>query len=231
MKIIAFILLLSVSFCYGQKSYKFDTLLEYECRFKNLKSDSTVTQYLYTNSKNNSFSLLVRDYDSLHYSIEFLAYDKYHSTVKVIKDKLFTSAEIDILDCSTIHKTSNNYKFRVKEYDFFNLKDTLINNRLSKNYKLQYLKSKKRKKRKQIGTALYIIKDSTEFHLPILLAHATAYEEWKKERNIPNGIYQEYIFYDYNETITNHYKLKDNKKTNVTLNIVEPCPLTIKVLR
>ncbi|MGB1211356.1 MAG: hypothetical protein ACPG41_08015 [Lacinutrix venerupis] len=228
MKYITLALLLSFSFCFAQKTYEFDTLLEYECRFNTTKSDTTVTQYLYTNSKDNSYYISVRDYDSLHYSLNFYAYNKYHSQVKVIKSKLFKSAEIDILDCETIHNSSSKYKFRTKEYDFVNLKDTLVNNTLNKTYKLSYLKSKKKKKRRKIGTIQYIIKPNTEYHLPVLY-HITAYNEWDKERNIPNGIFKEYIFYNYNDEITNHYKLKEIKHTAVKLNVTKPCPPTMTI--
>lgn len=175
MKTIIVAFLCSMSFCFAQKSFHFDTLLEYECKFTTSESDVITTQHVFTNSKNNSYYILVKDLDSLHYSLEFLAYDKYYSKVKVKKNKLFTSSKIDILNCETINKMSNNFKYRVRQYDFINLKDTIINNRLSKNYKLQYLKSKRKKEKKKIGTAHYIIKDSTDFHLPILFNHATAY--------------------------------------------------------
>ncbi|WP_299386229.1 hypothetical protein [uncultured Lacinutrix sp.] len=225
MKIFTLAVLLNITFCFAQKSYVFDTLLEYDCKSITPIKDSTFTKYLYTNSKNNSYYITIKNLDSLNYSLEFVDTDKHYSKVKVLKNKLFKSAEIDILDCKDVANVYNQYKNRIKDYKFINLQDTLINNILLKNYKLTYVKSKKKKTRKKIGAIQYIIKEDTEFHSPILL-HPTAYNEWKKEKNIPNGIYEEFLFYDFNNNLTSHYKLKKIKRVKLKLNTAKPCPKT-----
>ena len=228
MRITAFVLFMSFSFSFGQKSYEFDTLLEYECRFNTSKSDTLVTQYIYTNSKDNSYYITVRGHDKLNYSLEFADIDNYHSVVKVLRSQLFNSNLISIDNCKNVHKMTNRYKSKIRNYAFTIQSDTIISSKTYKSYTLKYLKSKRKKKKNKIGTNHYIIKNNTEYHLPIL-THPLTYNEWKKENNIPNGIYKEYFFYNHNDKITNHHKLKKIKQVAVKLNLVKPCPLIITV--
>lgn len=224
------LILLKISLAFTQKSYEFDTLLKYECRFNTNISDTTTTQYIYTNSKDNSYSILVREDNSLYYSISFIDFKNYSSKVPVLKSELFNATEINITNCRDVFNFTNKYKYKTKHYDFINLKDTLINNEILPAYKLVYLKGEKRKRRRKVGSSKYIIKKNTQYHLPIL-RYSTAFNEWNLEKNIPNGIYQEFIIKNYNGKIVNHYKLQEITKINLTLNVVEPCPMTITIRR
>ena len=67
----------------------------------------------------------------------------------------------------------------------------------------------KRTKKGKLGTEVYIVDKETQFHLPIL-NFSTAYEEWKTERDLPNGIFYEKYFIDY-------YGLLDSKETLINI--------------
>lgn len=232
MRIINILFILNIYICFGQKAYKFDTLLEYESYFYDveLKKDTITKQFLLTNSKDNNYYILVKEDNNLNYYLKFIHYDKYASKVYVSKNDFFKASEINIDDCNTVFKYENKFKFKVKNYAFVNKSDTIINNKALKTYTLNYLLSRKKKVKKNIGTATYIIKNNTEYHLPILKP-AIAFNEWNKERNIPNGIYQEYILRNYDDIITKHETLISTKKVSLTLNLIEPCPTKVIIER
>jgi hypothetical protein len=123
-----------------------------------------------------------------------------------------------------VHRYENSYKFRVKEYDFFNQKDTIINNKSFSRYKLSSIKPKKIEKNK-LGTEYYIIDKLSNFHLPIL-KFSTAYEEWKKNKNIPYGIFFEKYFIDYYGFLDSREKLVNYWKINKKIVIQKECDYT-----
>lgn len=201
------------------KQYSFDYLIEYTKYYTDSASNETV--YLLTNSMDNSYFVEVKSLDSLYFELEFIAQDNIWTTTKVTKKNFFKAEHIKF-NCNSDLSYKNHFKFRAKEYEFEILPDTLLNNRTLKNYKLKYIGKRKRKKSFPIGTNLYIIKDSTEFHLPIL-THSTAFEEWKEERNIPNGIFMEKIFYDFRDEINYKYILYDYYQISKSIIIPENC--------
>lgn len=206
--------------CFGQKRYSFDYLVEYE--FTSYK-DSTSNEPVYymTNSEDNSYFVKLKNVDSLSFELEFVDQDQIWSTTELKKENFFRAESI-ILDCSYDIGYKNNFKFRVKEYKFDRLTDTLMNDLKLKKYKLTYTGKRKKKKSFPIGTNLYIVEDSTNFHLPIL-THSTAFEEWKQERNIPNGIFKEKIFYDFENEMEYKFILKGYYPIDKKIIIPENC--------
>lgn len=95
-------------------------------------------------------------------------------------------------------------------------------------YETKYLKGEKKRLKNKSGKAIFIIKNNTKYHLPIL-NHRTLYERWKLFKNIPNGIYKEYIFINHLGEKINHFKLKDVQKTNYTINTEKPCQQTMTI--
>ena len=213
------------STCFGQKKYHFDYLLEYEFK-SSVDSSFNKTLYYITNSRDNSYFAKIRSIDTLSFGLVFHVQDLLLADVKLKKYDFFNLETLTI-NCESNYLMENIFKFRVKEYEFNILTDTLIDNKYLSQYKLEYTGKRKRKKSRPIGTNHYIIKDSTQFHLPIL-THSTAFEEWKKERNIPNGIFQEKIFYDYKSEISYKYILKEYQRINKTIIIPEECLEEIK---
>ena len=178
-----FLLLLFFCSTHGQKKYTFDYAIQYN--FQVNDSSKVQTQLFLTNSKDNSYLLKVSEKDSLNFTLYFQDQNGITSTTYLSK-KEFASAKTITLKCEFVSHFSNPFKYQTENYDFINQKDTLINTVYHSNYILKSNKPKK-EKRKKFATLHFIIEGNTGFHLPIL-TFSTAYEEWKKERNIPNGI-------------------------------------------
>ena len=180
------IVILFLLFCtstFGQKKYSFDYMLEYE--YQTTDTSKVEIQYFLTNSKDNSYCLYIQEKDSLNLKLIFIDYNGTKSTAHL--DKIsFAKAESVSLDCKIISKFDNRFKGQTKNYDYNIEKDTLIDG----SYYHQYiLKSNnpKRESRKQTGSKVFVVEKNTSFHLPVF-DHETSYEEWKLERNIPNGV-------------------------------------------
>ncbi len=124
--------------------------------------------------------------------------------------KDFDGSEILNLQCEFVRNYTNSNKYQIKNYEFINLKDTIIEGKIYGRYKLTPT-DLKRAKRKKIGTQFYII-DKTEDFVPIL-NHPTAYEKFLINKNIPNGLlYQIYFVTSrgeltYKTTLINKYKI------------------------
>ncbi len=225
MKLLLITFLLFSTYCFSQKQYEFDYLIEYEytvykdtLKIKNhplREKIKTTKKYYLTNSKKNNYTARMSEVDSLNYRIVFLDQNEIHSNVTVLKSD-FIKAEFINIECKYISEYVNRhsispYKYQTKNYDFFKLNDTLINGETYSKYKFGSNKPK-RAKRKGLATLYYIIKNGTEFHSPIL-TFPTAYEEWKVKRNIPNGIYiEKYLLDSYGqlnskETLVNYWKI------------------------
>jgi len=176
--------------CSAQKKYSFDYYIEYEKTWSNLKKDSVKQQIVYlTNSKNNNYFAKIKAIDNLNLLITLRVHDKLYAKKKIKKSE-FVKSKIINFSYSNRHKNINRHKSATKRYDFFSLKDTLYNNKQCDVYILKSLLKQKKRIRKGAGNNIYYVDRSTKFHLPILI-HPTAYEEWKLEKNIPNGIYLE----------------------------------------
>ena len=105
--------------------------------------------------------------------------------------KPFFKAETINNNCDNVHKYSpENPK---KNFDFKNLKDTIINDTTYYHYELRCNKSLKYQKRRKILACNYIINKNQSLILPYL-NNSTSYEKWKVSRNIPNG-FPKMIYY------------------------------------
>lgn len=221
MKTFIITFLFFTSICFSQKQYKFDYLIEYELTYykdsikiKNRpfrKVDKKIKKYYLTNSKNNDYLTIITEKDNLNYRMIFIDNNGIYSNVIILKSD-FNKAEFINLDCKYVNRYQNAYKYQIKNYDFFDLTDTLINDKSFIRYKMSSIKPKK-VERKKLGTEFYIIDKFTDFHLPIL-NFSTAYEEWKNNKTIPNGIFNEKYFIDYYgnldwiEKIVNHCEIE-----------------------
>ncbi|PNW26403.1 hypothetical protein [Formosa algae] len=204
MKLLLATFLLFSIHCFSQKQYEFDYLIEYEqtlykdsIKIKNQpfrEKDKTTKKYYLTNSKNNNYRAVITELDSLYYKMIFKDENGIYSNVTFLKSDLNTAEFINI-DCKYVTRYKNPFKHQTKNYDFFKLTDTVINGKTFSKYKLESIKPRK-VKRKKLGTKFYIIDKETSFHLPVL-DFSTAYEEWKTEGNLANGIFIEKYFIDY----------------------------------
>lgn len=230
MKVIIILFFLFTTICFSQKQYNFDTLIEYDVTFykdsiknKNIPTiqiEKKSKKYYLTNSKNNDYLAIVKEKDSLNYSLIFVDNNGIYSKVIILKSDL-NKAEFVNLDCEHVFRLQNPYKYQTKNYDFFLLADTIINDESYIRYKFSSIKPK-RVKRKKIGTDFFIIEKSTDFHLP-LLSFSTAYEEWKSNKTIPNGIFKEKYFIDYYGKLKSREKLVMRWEVDKKIILQEEC--------
>lgn len=231
--IIAFILI--STYCFSQKQYEFDYLIEYKMtiykdsiKIKNRKfrkEDKTIKKYYLTNSKKNNYNAVITEQDSLYYKMIFKDENGIYANVIILKSDL-NKAEFINIDCKSIFRYQNPYKYQIKNYDFFKLNDTVIGAKNFSMFKLESIKPR-RVKRKKLGIKFYIIDKETSFHLPIL-DFSTAYEEWKKERSLPNGIFKQKYFIDYYGKLSSKEKLINYWKTDKKIVINNDCDYTKK---
>jgi hypothetical protein len=125
--------------------------------------------------------------DSLNYRMLFWHHDKIHSDV-IINKKELSKSELINLKCNNIRFYKNLYKEVAKQYDYIYTRDTIVNKKKYSAYKFK--SNLKLRKRKNIGTNIYIIDEYSSFHLPILI-HPTEFEKWINIKSIPSGIYIE----------------------------------------
>lgn len=182
---IIFFLLFSIA-GFSQRTYTFDYSLKYE---RVTKADTIPQEvFYYINSKQNSYRLMVREMDSLQYELSFVdengLYFRVSAKKKDFKQALFLNAS-----CDYVTAYYNPYKSVVKNYDFYKLKDTIIDDKKLAHYvyKAVSLKKEKREKWQRLN---YII-DTSYSEMKPLLPYATAYEEWKINHFLPNGIMKE----------------------------------------
>jgi len=204
----------------AQSSYSFDNFITYKFKSYTGSLDNKTLYYM-TNSRDNSYYVKIEHIDSLNLELEFVVQDKLW-TKQQLKKEDFSKAENINLICDGSLIFENDFKYKTKDYAYKNLNDTLLDSIKLISYKLEYTGKRQRKKSFPVGSNHYIIKDSTQFHLP-LLTHATEFEEWKKERNIPNGIFKEKIFYDYKDRLKYKYILQNIHQINKSLIVPDNC--------
>lgn len=230
MKLLLTTFLLIPIICFSQKQYEFDYLIEYEttffkdcCEIENPaynEKNKTLTTYYLTNSKKNNYTAVITELDSLNFKMIFKDEDGIYSNIKVLKSDL-NKAEFINIKCESIKRRINPFKYKTEYYSFFKLDDTLLNGKSYSKFKLEAI-NPKRARRQKIGTEFYIIDKETSFHLP-LLNFSTAYEEWKKERSLPNGLFIEKYFINYKGDLITNEKLINYLKIDKKIVINDDC--------
>jgi len=218
-------LTLSTLFCFSQKQFEFDYLIEYKLTFyKDSITEKSISRYYLTNSKKNNYLAVVTNLDSLNYQMHFKDENGLSFNVNFLKSDL-NKAEFINVDCEYVRNYRNPFKIRIKEYEFFNLNDTLIDRTEYSRYKLTSIKPKKRK-RKKLATEFYIVQNNTTFHLPIFY-FPTAYEEWKSKKNVPNGIFKERLLFGFDGNLSVKEELIRYHHINKTIIIDRKCDYTL----
>ncbi|WP_053989916.1 hypothetical protein [Mangrovimonas sp. TPBH4] len=218
------LLTLSTLFCFSQKQYEFDYLIEYKLTFyKDSLTEKTISRYYFTNSKKNNYLAVITNLDSLNYQMDFKDQNGLSFNVNFLKSDL-NKAEFINVDCDYVRGYNYPFKTLIKEYDFFNLNDTIIDGTEYSRYKLTSIKPKKRK-RKKLGTEIYIIDKNTKFHLPIFY-FPTAYEKWKNKKNVPFGIFKERLLYDFYGNLSVREEMVGYHNISKTIIIDENCDYT-----
>ncbi|WP_264559777.1 hypothetical protein [Flavobacterium sp. N2270] len=209
---------------YSQKNYHFDTVLEYDIKQFTFNNKKDTIDYFLINSKNNSYVLHVNN-DSL--ITKFLFIDQNgNSVIGELNSKDFFKAETINNDCNIVRPFTNPYKKQVENYYYVNLKDTVINTKSYFHYAIKSNKSISYIKRKNIKTYHYIVEKDNSNFLPFLLS-STSYEEWKKEKNIPNGVAYIIYFEDIEGNITTKMTLKNHISIDKYFTIPKNCDYSI----
>jgi hypothetical protein len=218
----SFVLVIQTSF--SQMKFPLDYALEFEIMNFTDKNRKIPNHYYFYNSSNNSYLMNLKEKDSLNFEIYFSDREKLYLISKMNKADFFIAETIEN-PCGSVRKYHNPFKYQVDNYEFVNLNDTLINAKSYYHYCIRSNRSLKYQKRKKIAAIHYIVdKNSPEFQ-PFLIEQ-TCYEEWKKERNIPNG--SPFIIYHVNVkgAITFKMQLKSLVKINKYLAVSEECDYT-----
>ncbi len=215
MKRIYFLALFFLSpFFYGQNTFSFDYLIEYE---NITHGDSIVkTLYLLTNSKDNSYyvSLTSENVDTF----DFYFNHEYFRSFSLTDKKPFFKAETIKLPCESVHLQKD--RINLKRYDFRVYPDTLIEGKYYKNYSMQYRKASEEKRYKN-GKSYYIVENGTEFHKPLKVFSA-AFDVFLTSEIFPNGIAKE-IYNTGKNGLRFRFKLVSYSKVNKTITI-HNCP-------
>jgi hypothetical protein len=173
------------SLSFSQKQYHFDYALIYDNPIS-VENETKSNLYL-INSKDNSFRTLVSfEKDSINVSLRLIDYDGLFVNSNVKKEK-FYEAETLSNECNSVHRFSNKYKYKIKEYNFIKHQDTIINDTVYYHYSMKCNKSLSYQKRNKIVTSHYIIDKNSEQFKPFLY-HTTVYNKWVETLELPNGI-------------------------------------------
>ena len=144
--------------------------------------------------------------------------------------KDFYNAETISNNCEQTLKYISLGKEKTADYSFFNLKDTIIADTVHYHYVLKSNKSLKYQKRKKIVSAHFIVdKFSPDFD-PFLY-QSVMYEEWKINKNIPNGCPKLIYFINYDGTTDSKLRLVKAVKIDKYLTIPDECDYTRDELR
>ncbi|HEY0045674.1 MAG TPA: hypothetical protein VGB44_03085 [Flavobacterium sp.] len=175
-------LCLHSAFGFGQRTYEFDYILEYQHRHED--TGELHTYFYLTNSLDNSYILSIHDLPNNVYSLRFTHLDGSHGSATISKSDFF-KAESMTMNCDNFHHHKNDETWR-NQYKIDNPGDTIINAISHKRYCYKPANPKK-EKRRRLSTTTFIIEPGTEFHLPIL-HNVRAFNEWKAGAPIPSGI-------------------------------------------
>lgn len=203
------------SFFYGQATYSFDYLIEYE--YKRNTNTPSETVFLLTNSEDNSCHIIAHENNSATLDIYFRDVKGLYSSSVVNRKGFFIAENID-LPCQSVRIQKD--KQDIKRYEFAVNPDTLIANVMYKNYSMKYRKEREANRYKT-GKSYYIVENETDFHKPLLI-FSTVFDVTVTSDIFPNGIAKEM----YNTSkfgLKSHYKLVKYTKVNKTISFPN-CP-------
>jgi len=188
--------------------------------------DKNFERFCYVNSNNNDFFIEFTNYkDSTHVDFRMIDRDKEISVRSKANKEFSFKSEVVNIDCNDVIKSGNPNKHKIKEYDFVNYNDTLINDTLYYHYAVKSNKSLSYIKRKKIVEYHYIVSKESPNFLPFL-TDSTPYEEWKSEKNIPNGFLKMMYYFNSDKKVVFRFELKSLIKIDKKLIIPKDCNYT-----
>jgi hypothetical protein len=188
--------LFAISLSYGQKTYKFDYVLEYELEYdaETGKVHSHKYYYFINSADNSAMFLVSEDNDEVRMRLQTEKGKFYYSTMP--REDFFVEAIS--LKCPGSGSFPNEPK--LSDYEVKVAADTVIN---TQRYKHRVLKPEKDK----LPTEHYIIESNPLFSNPVLAPFELGFRFWKKGANIPAGLLKEWYSQDNEGKITAKLKL------------------------
>jgi hypothetical protein len=209
--IITLFLFFQVNLVYNL-DYSFDHRLQYEIR--NVETDSILYVNYYINSEKNNFYADIREINNGEQQLYFRDQDILTCHANITGD-VKNPGTLQFPDSLT-RNFSNMYKYKAKNYEIKNCKDTLVS---GKNYAkvIFEFKDEKKAKRKKIGKEIYIIDTSKK--MKPLLTNPTSLNIWRINKNMPDGLIVEKHTYNYKGEIYWSEKLIEIAPVNFNLSI------------
>lgn len=193
--------------------YNFNHRLIYEVTdLKNHKKNHHVIYLI--NEQDNSYFASQKKLSSYQNEVTFLDQKGIYWKGQINNEEL-NKSKIS-LKKEEISNYRNPYKHQVNHYNFIELRDTILNNKVLKRFMLKSNEFET-KKNKKLGTEVYVI--DTSFSMNPLFTFATAYEIWKAKKNIPNGLIMEKYFFNSNHELITKEILKSNESINLTFSL------------
>ncbi|WP_320815893.1 hypothetical protein [Flavobacterium sp.] len=217
------VFLLFSQLIYSQKTYDFDYMLEYKSV---LDSTKLISKPFYLiNSKANNYLVLSYRKDSLNNMFNFGEFEgkkRPYINEPVNRQKLLETNLINVDCVSILFQSEYPFKYKVKDYYFENLNDTIINSVSYYHYAIKCNRSLKYQKRKSIQDIHFIVDRNSPTFLPFFI-NQTVYEEWKLDKKIPNGIVKIKYYVDWENKITIKWVLEKITPIKKVVIIPEKC--------
>lgn len=184
-KLLLVLIIICPIMSFSQQHYRFDMVLKYKYiqHFDNEKSFDRV--YL-INSKDNSYYAILTDKNKNNFNLNLFQQDYLHAA-SVIKKSDLTKENI-VVDCNDVSHYSNPYKYQTDNYSFTPVRDTILNGVPHIFFWLKNI-STGRETRMKFGRNLYI--SDNRIDCKPIFTFSTAYEEWKVNGKIPDGLLKE----------------------------------------
>lgn len=185
------ITLLFISFTSYCQTYIFDYMVEYN--YKDLTDTVETptkpnpgTLYRFINSKSNACYMNVRESKGKTQMQPTLETGKFYLSSMPTEDFFVEGISMKCPYSGFIPLSDK----KPKDFEFIAKADTVINTQRFKHYVLNPVNEKKFK-RGEINIEHYIIDNSLDFQIPILLGQSLSYKFWENGTKLPNGILKE----------------------------------------
>lgn len=186
--------------------YSFNRKIVYDSVYFENQQKNIVTTYL-INDDNNNYNAYLWKVSDMENNLTFV--DQNGIYYNGLADTGILSKPSYDFKKENLNIYSNPYKYKLHNYDFSELSDTILNNKI---YKC-FIFKRKRESKKNYGSEVYII--DTSYNIKPLLINSTVFEVWKLRKNLPNGLIIEKYYYNSENKITCIEKLKSSESIDL----------------
>lgn len=193
MKYLLFFSLLFSTIIYGQKTYVFDYLIEYE--YQETENSEVQTPYYFTNAQDSRVCVMLSSDEPGYFKLYFEdAKSGIEVRTNIPEDNVLEYEQI-LLDCVNFRRYKSGSIYNSTYIKFLTNTDTIIDNTAHKRYQVDWV-SEKNKKSFKFGIHHYIVENNTQFHKP-LISFSWPYDgAMTSSKKTPDGIAREMYFID-----------------------------------